>query len=88
MLLCELLDELIAEHLLDLFGRDRKIVAVADPRLHEVAEALLLELLHQAVEAVAGAVIGNQRRGQGGQHLRFVAAAEDGTENGVEEAHG
>ena len=40
----ELLDGVAAEHLLQLFGRNRQVLAVADPRFDLIAKPALLKL--------------------------------------------
>ena len=40
----QLLDRVAAEHLLQLLGRDRQVLAVADPGFDLIAEAGLLQL--------------------------------------------
>ena len=42
----ELLDDIAAQHLLELLGRNRQVPAVADPGLHLIAETGLLKLGH------------------------------------------
>lgn len=87
VLLGELLDKLAAEDLLDLVGRDREILPRTNPRLGDMAEAGALELLQQTAQALSGTVVRNERTGEVGEKLRFVAATKDGTEERIEEAH-
>jgi hypothetical protein len=75
---------LVAEHLLDLLGADRQVLASADPRLDEVAETSAFELLHQSAKPLTGAVIRDKRIGETAKDLRFISAAKDGAEERIE----
>jgi hypothetical protein len=53
-----------------------------------VAKTLLFKLLGEAGQAIAGTMIGDERRGEGRQHLRFIATTENGAEDRIKETHG
>jgi len=84
VLLSELLDELIAEHLFYFLSGDGEILAITHPGLDDVPKTGAFELLDEPAQALARAVVRDERIGEGGKHLRFVAASEDGTNDRFE----
>ena len=84
VLLGKLLDELAAQHLLNLLRANRQILAGADPGLNEMTETSAFELLEQPAEPLARAMVRDERTGEIGEELGFVSATEDGAEERIE----
>jgi hypothetical protein len=52
-----LVEQVAAEPLLDLLGRNRKILACVDPRIHDVGQSILLKRLNQPCQTTDQAVL-------------------------------
>lgn len=77
-------DRVRAEHVLQRLGRNRLVLAGADPRADDVAGAARLELLDEAVQA-ARLVIDEFERGRQQRALRIAAGlAADQTADDIE----
>jgi len=85
-------DVRLSQHRLHLVGRDGQVLAAADPRLHDVAQALLLELADQPLQSAA---LRHQRRHDVQQARMHLAArhavfqrARDLSDDRIQQSHG